>query len=81
MIINQLYIKVLPTSSINGEARRVGSKLERAPPEGGAFFIPRFRYRKRNAAGGVSNFTTYETQSESSAERDKIVAKSAYERY
>ena len=37
--INQLYIKVLPTSSINREARRVGSKLERAPSDDGALFI------------------------------------------
>jgi hypothetical protein len=29
----------------------------------------------------LSTFTDDETQSESSAERDKIVAKSAYERY
>lgn len=42
MIINQLYIKVLPTSSINREARRVGSKLEKAPSDDGAFFITDF---------------------------------------
>jgi len=42
MIINQLYIKVLPTSSIDREARRVGSKLEKAPSDDGAFFIADF---------------------------------------